>query len=66
MGLRGTIPPAGVDLLGAGPYHLPLPEGEDVARGSGNSPLTEVCIRAGLLPWPLNAQETSRLIRTTE
>jgi hypothetical protein len=33
MGLRGTIPPAGVDLLGAGPYHLPLPEGEGIAGG---------------------------------
>jgi hypothetical protein len=42
MGLRGKVPPAGADLLGAGPYHLPLPEGEDVTRGSGNGPLTGI------------------------
>ncbi len=39
MGLRGTVPPAGADLLGAGPYHLPLPEGEDVTSGRGDGAL---------------------------
>ena len=33
MGLRGKVPPVGADLFGAGPYHLPLPEGEGIAGG---------------------------------
>ncbi len=40
MGLRGTVPPAGADLLGAGTDHLPLPEGEDVTRGRCDGALT--------------------------
>ncbi len=39
MGLRGTVSPAGADLLGAGAYYLPVPEGEGVTGGSGDGAL---------------------------
>ena len=66
MGLRGKVPPVGADLFGAGPYHLPLPEGEDVTRDSGNGPLTGVpaliqSLLAGLVASQLLRGQTSRL-----
>jgi len=39
MGLRGTVPPAGADLHGAGADHLPFPEAEGDTRGRGDGAL---------------------------
>ena len=39
VGLRGTVPPAGADLLGAGTDHLPIQEGGGDTAGRGDGAL---------------------------
>ena len=39
MGLRGTVPSAGADLLGAGTYYLPIQESEGGTGGRGDGAL---------------------------